>query len=176
MDIWERTMIGFIPPNISLVLHIALAMLVYHDQRLNGRSGIGWAAFIFFTGLYGFIFYIFFNLDSLKLAAQRFQKKNLIEKISSPIYDERKKIEEMKSQGGMPSFTPDVSFIIQQFQDRDLDELIREGNIAAARKHLDGILKISEETGDFNTMEKYEWYSRKISAMENTEGDHLIDL
>ena len=169
-------MIGFISPNISLVLHIALAMLVYHDQRLNGRSGIGWAVVIFFTGLYGFIFYIFFNLDSLKLAAQRFQKKNLIEKISSPIYNERKKIEKMKSQGGMPSFTPDVSFNIEQFQDRDLDELIREGKTGAARKLLDGILKIADETGDFNTMEKYNSYSRKISAMETTEGDQLIDI
>lgn len=169
-------MFPFTSPTFTLVLHIALAMLVYQDQRLNGRSGIGWAAVIFFTGLYGFIFYIFFNLDSLKLAAQRFQKKNLIEKISSPIYDERKKIEELKSHDGMSSITPDFSFIIQQFQDRELDELIRDENIAAARKHLDGILKIAEETGDFNTLEKYERYSRKITAMETTEGDHLIDL
>ncbi len=169
-------MIGFISPNISLVLHIALAMLVYHDQRLNGRSGIGWAALIFFTGLYGFIFYIFFNLDSLKLAAQRFQKKNLIEKISSPIYIERKKIEEMKSQGEFSPFSIEPSNNDGQFQDRDLDELIRDENIAAARKHLDGILKIADETGDFNTMEKYESYSRKITVMETTEDDRLIDI
>jgi hypothetical protein len=79
----------FLRPPFWLVINLGLALLVFRDQRLNGRSGIGWAVFVFFFGIIGLIIYILISTDTLKLSAARAKGKKLSEKLESSTYRKR---------------------------------------------------------------------------------------
>jgi hypothetical protein len=145
-------------PSFYGVFVIAMAMVVYHDQKLNGRSGIGWALLVLATGPIGLVIYWIYNQDTIALAGSRMKKKNLIEKLGSNQPPRRDR--EDRSYLSAP---PETLVVEASFSDPDLDALIRDGNISDARQHLDRILKLASDMGDTELASKYEAYAAKLN-------------
>ncbi len=169
-----EAVLPFTAPNFTIIIHIALAAIVYHDSRLNGRSGIGWAFVVFLTGVWGFIAYILLSRDTLKLAAIRFKRKSLKERLTSPTYKPREDRPDRSGHALPPEIKiepPTDSFI-----DHQLESLIDEGKLPAARKHLDNVLKVAKELGDEETIGTYERYEQKLNELEQPGGERLISI
>ena len=132
---------------------LAMALIVYYDQRLNGRSGIGWAVLTLATGPVGFVIYFLYNRDTLDLAAKRHRKDRLKEVLESntPPQPER---EDRSYLSALPASLTGES----PFADPELDALIREGKMDEAREHLDRVLKTAEDMGDTHVAHKYRGY------------------
>lgn len=150
-------------PTFTGIIWLALAMIVYHDQRLNGRSGIGWAVLTLVTGPIGFIIYFLYNNDTLALAGNRAKKKNLIEKLGSKEPPRRE-----REDHSYLSAPPDNLVIEPVFSDTELDALIRDGKITEAREHLERALKLAADMGDTEFAHKYEGYAATIERIENS--------
>ncbi|MFH1676895.1 MAG: hypothetical protein ABIC40_07705 [bacterium] len=146
----------------QFMLHMALALIVALDRHLNGRSWFLWTVIVFFTGIYGFVIYIFFNRDTLELAARRFTKKKLKENLESAI--PVKRIE--KDNSPFP-ITPFGSETEKVFVDEKLESLIREGRKKEARVYLDKMLGLGKQMGDKEFIEKYSWYEEEIARISN---------
>ena len=164
-------MFPFTSPIVTVALHLGMAVLVYYDQRLNGRSGVGWACLVFFTGGWGFLVYILFNRDTLQLAAQRFRGKSLEDKLESTI-ERPARIRPDQSELGLP---PTIKIEAGGFSDQQLEALMSEGKPSAARRYLENILKVAKEMGDEDTIEKYRKYAERFAELEQSSRGRLVD-
>ena len=150
----------FFRPTFWGAVWLAMVLLVYYDQRLNGRSGIGWAALVLLTGPVGFVIYFLYNRDTLDLAAKRHKKDRLKEALESKI-PPHPEPEDRSYLSALPaSLTGETPFA-----DPELDALIREGRIVEAREHLQRVIKLSEDMGDTHLAHKYDWYVSRLEQL-----------
>jgi hypothetical protein len=149
-------------PTYGLVFNLALALIVYHDQRLNGRSGIGWAAIVFLTSIFGFVAYFFFNRDTLQLAGQRYARRKLKESLESKSPPPRR----MDPHPHRVSVTPFGEPVDDGFADPKLDNLVGSGRLKEARAYLDKMLELGRGMGDNRFVEKYGKYEEDLGEIE----------
>jgi hypothetical protein len=137
-----------------------MALLVYYDQRLNGRSGIGWAFFVFFTGPIGLIIYFLLYRDTLELAGRRMKRNMLKDALESPL-PAQKRVDHSSL-----SAPPSTLSGERGFEDPELEELIKGGNVKEARAYLDRLLDLGRDMGDEDFVAKYEKYQERIAEIE----------
>ena len=164
-------MFPFTSPTLTLVLHLCLAALVYYDQRMNGRSGVGWAFLVFLLGVWGILIYILFNRDTLQLAGRRVRGKSLEEKLTSTTYRADKDRPDYSELG----LRPLIKIETDGFSDQKLETLLRDSELAAAREYLENILRIAREMGDEDTVEKYKKYGERLTELEQSSRGWLVD-
>lgn len=155
-------MLPFTSPIVTLVLCLCLAALVYYHQRMNGRSGVGWAFVVLLLGVWGLIIYLILNRETLKLPAQRLRGKSLAERIGARDYDSAKaRID--RSSLAQP---PETATVSPDFLDRELEILLETGELGAARTYLYNVLRVAREMGDHETVEKYKSYRERLRELE----------
>ena len=156
-------------PTIGSVVFLAMALLVYYDQRLNGRSGIGWAVFVFFTGPIGLVIYFFLNRDTLALAGARVKRNRLKDALESP-FTAQKRVDHSSL-----SAPPSTLSGERGFEDPKLETLIGQGRTGEARAYLDRVVGLARDMGDEEFVARYEKYQERIDGMETEPGQDRLE-
>jgi len=156
--------------NILIILGIALATIVFIDQRLNGRSGIGWAVFVGATSIFGFILYMIFSMDTLQLSARRLKDRIFEEQISSEVYHPKEKIIDRSEKS-----LPPVGITVPGFVDEKLEVYLKYGDYRQAREYIQNIFQLAGEKEDEETPMKYEDYIDRINELDWSDKDWLVN-
>jgi hypothetical protein len=150
------------------ILSVVLAIWIYLDAEIHGQDGILWAIIVFFLSIPALIVYfLFFRQGIAPAEPHRAVNRNedfLIRRkyLTGEAAEERKSFlygKEVQAAGTLGR--PDPGF-----EDRELEHLIKSGQIAAARKYLTEMLQMAKEMNDEQGRMNYLQYEAMIERAE----------
>jgi hypothetical protein len=147
-----------------VLFNLILAALVFYDQRINGRSGFGWAAFIVLTGVIGLFIYWLVNQDVERHLARVQKKKSAGERAVS-IKNPHESSVDGKHWGDLAK-PPVPGEPANEFDDPELQELLEFKHFELAKEHVSRLIKLAEERDDDSARDKFEEYLDRIIELE----------
>ena len=148
---------------IVIVLWGGVSIAVYFDARNRELPAVGWALFVFLTGVLILIVYYLFARNY-------------------PPVDQRQDVntrpESIYGGGGQGAMYGPVSVPTEKadtdFVDDELERLIRSGDLREARTYLRDMLKLAQEMHDPKGIANYKKYERIISeaSSRGTRGSY----
>jgi energy-coupling factor transporter transmembrane protein EcfT len=137
-----------------ILFNFIIAAFIMYDQRINGRSGIGWAALMVLTGIIGLLIYWVVSSDTDKLAARRHKQTNAGERAVS--YSNMAK--------GLPRglgalSKPPVPNVEEKEKPAVFDETLatfmKFKDYPQAKRHIEKMIKLTQKQGEWETRQKY---------------------
>ncbi len=137
-----------------ILFNFIIAAFVMYDQRINGRSGIGWAALMVLTGIIGLIIYWVISSDTDKLVARRHKQANAGERAISYSNMAKGLPRGLGALSKPPVPTVEVEEK-QEFFDEILVMLMRHKDYPQASKHIEKMIRLANKRGEWETLQKY---------------------